>query len=451
MSVEAVLALAPDPASRKAGADLAKPVKWLVLGTATDAVWGEIKGSGKDPYRVAAAADGSASKCTCPSRKFPCKHALGILAIAAATPEALAAEPPATLPRWVEDWINGRSARAEAAVRRASEEPGGIDPKAKAKRQAARDAKVDAGIGELDLWLRDLIRRGTLAARAEPYATFDRMASRLVDAQATGLARRVRGLAGLIADASPDGRERTAMALGRLALLVRAAARADGLDAELRAGLMAAIGYSTTADDLAGLPVVEDRWRVQAQLSEADDKITTRSTWLIGEATALIALILDFAAGGSGMARGLPCGQALAGGLVFHPGAPGFRASRRGGLLQVPDRALVPGAGSVAAAFGEVAAILARAPWTDRFPVRLADVRLGRTATGFGASDDTGSVPFAAAAPVAQIVSVAGGRPAALFGLWDGFALLPMAMVVAGRHYAVRQNGDEAVHLWRAA
>jgi uncharacterized Zn finger protein len=71
LSTQQTLDLAPDASSRKAGQDQAKTSKWSSLGRQGDVIWGEIKGSGASPYRTVADLSGLASKCTCPSRKFP--------------------------------------------------------------------------------------------------------------------------------------------------------------------------------------------------------------------------------------------------------------------------------------------------------------------------------------------------------------------------------------------
>ncbi|MRT44910.1 SWIM zinc finger family protein, partial [Xylella fastidiosa subsp. multiplex] len=82
-SADQVLALAPDAASRKAGSKLGAAGPWSEAGSSDEgAVWGLCKGSGSKPYQTVvdlADAAGPAYKCSCPSRKFPCKHALGLL------------------------------------------------------------------------------------------------------------------------------------------------------------------------------------------------------------------------------------------------------------------------------------------------------------------------------------------------------------------------------------
>jgi Mg-chelatase subunit ChlD len=73
------LSLAPDASSQRAAAGLANPSRWSGSGAAGDLVWGLCAGSGKRPYQTVVDLTGPAYKCSCPSRKFPCKHALALL------------------------------------------------------------------------------------------------------------------------------------------------------------------------------------------------------------------------------------------------------------------------------------------------------------------------------------------------------------------------------------
>lgn len=117
-TTEQVAALAPDAASAKAGQGLASARKWVSLGHDERVLWGECQGSGAKPYQVIVDAADPAFRCTCPSRKFPCKHALGMLFLCAAQPTAV---PDSTAPDWVASWIAGREARAEKKAAKATE------------------------------------------------------------------------------------------------------------------------------------------------------------------------------------------------------------------------------------------------------------------------------------------------------------------------------------------
>jgi hypothetical protein len=90
LTTEAVLALAPDDASAKAARGLISPAKWPLRGADDTAVWGECQGSGSRPYQTQVYLAGPAFRCTCPNRKFPCKHGLALL-LMKARPETLLA------------------------------------------------------------------------------------------------------------------------------------------------------------------------------------------------------------------------------------------------------------------------------------------------------------------------------------------------------------------------
>src|SRR6185436_6036947 len=74
---EQVLSLAPDESAKKSGRELASPSKWVSRSANEKALWGECKGSGANPYKTQIDLSNIAFKCSCPSRKFPCKHGLG--------------------------------------------------------------------------------------------------------------------------------------------------------------------------------------------------------------------------------------------------------------------------------------------------------------------------------------------------------------------------------------
>jgi hypothetical protein len=78
-SADSVLDLAPDDSSRRAAKGLGRPGPWSGTGAAGQLVWGRCAGSGQHPYQTIVDMSGPAYKCSCPSRKFPCKHALGLL------------------------------------------------------------------------------------------------------------------------------------------------------------------------------------------------------------------------------------------------------------------------------------------------------------------------------------------------------------------------------------
>lgn len=71
---------APDAKSILAARKIAKPNKWLLLGSDGEYLWGRCQGSSL--YQVFVNVDDMESACECPSQKYPCKHAIALLMLA---------------------------------------------------------------------------------------------------------------------------------------------------------------------------------------------------------------------------------------------------------------------------------------------------------------------------------------------------------------------------------
>ena len=79
---EEVKALSPDSRAFTAAKKHAKLTAWRRIGADGDARWGVAVGSDGANYATFVASPQSL-KCSCPSRKLPCKHALGLLLLMA--------------------------------------------------------------------------------------------------------------------------------------------------------------------------------------------------------------------------------------------------------------------------------------------------------------------------------------------------------------------------------
>lgn len=120
LSVDQILALSPDDASAKAAKELLAPAKWPKLGHNESAIWGECQGSGKTPYQVIIDVGGPSFKCSCPSRKFPCKHGLALYLLLAQKESAFTSKEP---PAWVSEWLAARQQRVEKQAEKKDAKP----------------------------------------------------------------------------------------------------------------------------------------------------------------------------------------------------------------------------------------------------------------------------------------------------------------------------------------
>ena len=150
LTPEQVLALAPDAASAAAARKLAHPRDWHGLGRSDHALWGECQGSAR--YQVRVHLPDAAVKCSCPSRKFPCKHGLALMLIAAGQPELV---PDAAAPSWVADWLTGRARTIEGRDQKPKKTTP-PDPEAQARRAGGRldalDPPLQADVRQLVGW-----------------------------------------------------------------------------------------------------------------------------------------------------------------------------------------------------------------------------------------------------------------------------------------------------------
>lgn len=449
-STEQVLALAPDAASAKSGKDLGAPRKWVRLGQAAGVIWGECQGSGASPYQAKVELTEPAFHCSCPSRKFPCKHALGLFLIWAGQPSALPeGEPPA----WVVSWLEGRAKRAEQKAARAQEKQekieGGepaVDPAARQKRESARRTKAVDGLDELSRWLADLMRQGLAAVPDRPPSFWDERARRLIDAQAPGVARRVRQLADL--PTTGEGWQGALLdRLARLHLLIEAHRRIEALPPDAQADVRAAVGYPIDLDEVRAGPGVRDHWRVVGQRTELDERLRVRRTWLIGRETGRPALLLDFAHMSQPVAEvPIPPGTAIDADLAFFPGAFPLRAlvkERRGAPAPTVE---IGGSARIADACASWAEATARDPWLETFPVVLTDVVPAvRDGSWIVRDSSAGVLPLSPRFEGGwKVLACCGGRPLTMAGEFDGVMLSPLAFVVDGRFRAISWPEAEA-------
>ena len=416
-----VQALAPDPASLKAGQKLANPASWPTLALDGDVLWGEAKGSGAHPYLVAAdlrSAD-IATKCSCPSRKFPCKHALGLLLMHAAGTGTWQS---AAVPEELNKWLEGRQARAEKAASPPAEKKE-ADPAQQARTWAKREKKMGAGLEALDLWLADLVREGILAARKRGYGEWDGQAARMVDAQLPGVARLVRQIPGLLHE--EDGQALTAH-LGQLYLLVRAWQGRENLSEGERADLLTALGLPL---DRAALTRSEtDNWLCVGSTTEEEGRLTVRRTWLLGlSGGGEVALLIDFAPQNQPLGASYAPLQKLSGALAYAPSAFPQRAALEG-ALDGGFGALPARSSALSDLAQQWAQALAKNPWLDRLGVLLGPVYF---------TDDQLCDMHGHAVPLSGTVrgddlwrfkALADTEPAYVFGEWNGVAFLPLTV-----------------------
>jgi hypothetical protein len=430
-SSEQIVALAPDAGSVKNGKALATASKWQNLGGTERVLWGECQGSGKNPYQAQIDLSEPAFKCSCPSRKFPCKHGLGLFLLHTSHTNLFTQDAP---PAWVQDWIDKRS---QTAQKKEEKQKAPVDEVAQAKRQQKRSDKVSAGIADLDLWLQDLISAGLAEAQAQPYSFWDGMAARLVDAQAPGLARRVRQLAGVANSGAADWASQLLVDLSQIHLLIQGYQRQDSLSPELAAEVRSQIGWTTSQDDLLGLlqrgeiTSHQDDWLVMGKSLTLDptSNLQTQRIWLRGQNSDRDALILNFAVRNQPLDVSWLPGSLVPAAAIFFPSSYPLRAI----AIERQDARkpeTIAGDATIELAIDRYRQGLIQNPWLETFPLLIQHVTPSHHDGNWSICDrDNNYLPLELPDLRGwQLLALSGGKPLTITGEWNGRKLRPLGI-----------------------
>lgn len=247
---------------------------------------------------------------------------------------------------------------------------GGLaDPVAAAKRAAVRSARVASGLDELEQWLHDQLRGGLAGLEKSGYAPFDRIAARMVDAQAPGIAASLRSMPRLLT--MPDWPGRLLEEFGGLYLLIRAHRGLGQLADPLAATVRSRVGYLVSKAEVVAGPAVRDHWWVLGEVESVEDRLLTRRSWLYGTTSGRWATLLSFAPLGGQLATEAVPGQLLNANLHFYPGSGQYRGLL-GRQLGGVDQPRMPAGEGFSAMLDRQAALLAADPWATRMPAVIS-------------------------------------------------------------------------------
>lgn len=454
--------LAPDQGSLAAARALLAPAKWPVLAAdGAGLVWGECQGSGSQPYRVMLAEADLGYKCTCPSRKFPCKHTLALMWMRAQGRPFATEERPG----WVNDWLSrrrGGSARpkpaappdAPSAPRSIADLPEPVeqtvDPRLQARAtaqrersRAEREATILAGLEELDQWIADQLERGLAGFAPTASEQCRVIARRLVDAKAGGLASRLEQLpAALFSLPEHERTELLIERLGELHLIAEAYRRQSELAPPLRADVRLTVGWTMSRDELLDDPMAlrcKRCWMVVASFSEIQpDKLRRIETWLTAlDGDERAAVLIDFFPVSAGSVDSYAPGEAFEAELAFYPSAAPMRAiiAERSGPA-VAERWPSPSL-DLTSAIEHYESALAARPWLGPWPLAVRDVAVMRGPSGLHLTDARAGLALPIAPRDDQMLPLVGLQDIDAFGVWDGRRLqLSLAETSLGRWMA---------------
>lgn len=434
LSKEQIIALAPDSSSVKAAEKLKTPAKWPVLAYSKDAIWGHCQGSGKKPYAVCIDLKETAFKCSCPSRKFPCKHALALYLLheAGSTRETEMAD-------WTSEWLEKRRQREQAKISRAQNKKSeAIDPAKQQKKQAARLNIMRDGLSECEAWLRDMVTLGlmTLPNMNDDYWTSP--AARLVDAKMPGAAGIIQQMHKVVQSSSVNWIENFTMLIGKLYGIIQSFKNYEELNSDMQADLRTVAGWSFEKNEVLAIDnTVNGAWVVVGESITEDKRIREQRIWLCEEKTNRTALMLNFAFGRQPLEVSMTPGTCFKADISYYPGTMPMRAIIKKRLGDTKAVRNFSGNVSIGQALSIIAGSLAKNPWASIHPMMLSGVTpyLKENTLVIGDKEGRCLTIDPLFAESYELLAISGGRKITISGEFSNQLFLPLGCWSEGRFH----------------
>jgi hypothetical protein len=431
---EQILKLAPDSSSASAGSKLATPAKWVAMHAHKQALWGDCQGSGKNPYKTKIDLQNIAFKCSCPSRKFPCKHGLGLFLLYAKNPDIFSKEE--NLSDEVAEWLNKRTNRAETTQVK-KDKP--VDEVAQQKRITAREKKIQAGIEELQVWLQDVVRTGIMNVPQNHYQFTKNIAARMVDSQATGLANQLKEINKI--NFYEEGWQKFLLKqLAKTYTLTEAYQNIANLPEDLQEDIKTLIGWNIPKEQILEQPAITDEWLVLSKTLEEENNLTTEKIWLYGSKSKRFALILNFYAMQQKPSNLLTEGLYLEAELCFYPSISPLRAliKSQSDVKSITEIAHLEGQ-NIAEAANYRSEQWIKMPFNNEIPLLLSEVSLAHTEGDWALIDSENNYLSIhnSAASCWQTMAVSEGKKFTCFGLYQESSFQIHSILINQKFYFV--------------
>jgi hypothetical protein len=433
--------LTPDSGTLNRARKIAKSNKYQDVGASERAIWGVALGSSN--YNSYVDLQGPAFKCSCPVKKLPCKHIMGLMLLVANDPDTVCSN---DHPEALQEWLNKRDSTAQAKATKAEKKASGdseTDTATKAKRAEQREARVQQGINELRLFLEDTVSIGLLESSKLSSKTWLQIQKRLLDAQAKGLANIVEDIR-LQLGIGSDWTDKVLSRIGELYRLIQAWENRDKLTPDQQDDIRLRIGWTKNREDVMTGPLIEGQWLTISQELRYDSGLHTLESWLIHQESGQLAQQLSYASeqNTSALKRGLVLGQLIKGKAAWYSQWSKQRAEFEFDNLfdqkSLDDFDWISAFAhkTLISACVEVQNKRLRTPWPDHWPMLVQDARLVIQHDRLALADsEKTTLPLVTdTTPDSHLLAMMGNQTCTVFGLTqDGIHVRPLSCFVNQR------------------
>lgn len=420
-SYERLLQLAPDSGALEQARKLFFAKRWLLLEGNGEYLWGVYETAYGQRIETAVRLEPPILRCSCKSRRRPCKHALAMVLLFLNRNEVWKVKE--ELPDWAQVLLGQQKQDKKTAKPTTPDQ----------QNQAKRVALMDSGVAELDKWLRTVARLG-LAQMVQAPEEWENLAARMVDCKLGSIARRIRLCQQWLEQ--EDWSEQVTAELGLLYLFVLAWQRKETLTPDQKRELLQVAGWNVRKDQLQTQNGLEDCWLVLGVSTGEEEKLKFRRTWLRGEKSGRYALLLDFAFGNRGFEDHWVTGSVLRGRLLFYPGQPAMRAHFQACQVSRDVYEAVAAYGNLTEMQADYTRHLGLSPWLTVLPALVDEVvavydKEHNSFFLLDANKDYVSMP--ASDSSWKLLAISSGQPISCFGEYNGRIFQPISVIHDGR------------------
>ena len=435
-TTDQILNFAPDSGTANRGKELATLRQWRNLEVSDRAAWGECKSSGVSFYKTYIDLNGPAFKCSCPSRKFPCKHGMGLMFLLQNNLEAF--KKTADIPELVNEWLEKRNSKVPVLPK--SEEEQAEDQQKKAalrfNNREKRLTQMAVGLEDLEVWLTDTIRQGLASTERHGHDFWHDISARMVDSKLGGLRSKIESMQ-LLQSGKTDWVEKMLTQLANLYLVARGFKNLDNLPEPLQEELLSVAGIKIKKEEILQLQGVKDEWHVLGQIEGVeDDRLWFRRVWLMGKKTKKHALLLDFSFGDAGFPNNFITGSSVKGEMVFYPFAYELRAQLRMPYeINSEGKSVLQGFSNFSFFAKKYSQALFSNPWLLDIPACFENViPLLKKDKLFLIDQNKKQIEVLNRNQLGwKLLALSGGHPISVFGEWTGSIFVPLSVEAEGR------------------
>ncbi len=387
-------------------------------------VWGACKSRGVNYYKTIFHSKKQVFKCTCPSRKYPCKHGLALAFLLIEQPDGFRVT--TDTPTWVNEWL--KAGMPTTKILTSAEKM--LKAAQRQKNFSKRLKQMSAGLEELENWILDTLRQGIASLEQQPLSFWKEISSRMVDAKLGGIGRRIRAIPSLI-NASKKWPDKVLEELASYYLLIRGMRKLEELPLDLQQDLLAYAGVNTRKEELFQYgQLLHDTWMVIAQSEGVEESLNYRKTWLYGWKTRKYGLVLDFAWSNNPYSEIYRSGSVFEANVVYYPSNTPLRVAIKDKILLDKHIKKIIGFESFALFLDYYATFIAANPWQLNFPCSIEKVTPNLAQNELVLLDrQKKQIPVLSQRKKTwTILALSGGHPINIFGEWTGDHFIPLSL-----------------------